>query len=160
MKILFIYPIYPDTFWSFKHALKYVSKKAANVPLEIITVAALLPHNWERKLIDMNVSSLSNKDLLWADYVFVSVMSVQRDSIISVIERCKALDKKVLAGGSMFTEEADQFPYVDHLVLNEVEINLPMFLEDLRNNEVNECIPLISSTFLPKQLFLIILYLN
>ncbi|MDA3927637.1 MAG: B12-binding domain-containing radical SAM protein [Prolixibacteraceae bacterium] len=138
MKILFVYPVYPDTFWSFKHALKFVSKKAANVPLGIITVAALLPQNWEKKLIDMNVSALNNKDLQWADYVFISAMSVQRASAVNVLERCKALDKKVVAGGPMFTEEADQFPEVDHLVLNEAELTFPLFLEDLRNNKAKQ----------------------
>ena len=79
-KILLIYPEYPDTFWSFKHALKFVSKKAAFPPLGLLTVAAMLPDEWELKLVDMNTGRLSDKDIKWADMVFISAMVVQRDS--------------------------------------------------------------------------------
>ena len=80
MNILLVYPMYPDTFWSFKHALKFVSKKASFPPLGLLTVAAMLPEDWNKKLIDMNANSLEDKDILWADYVFISAMSVQSES--------------------------------------------------------------------------------
>ena len=132
MKILFVYPQYPDTFWSFKHALKFVSKKAAYPPLGALTVAALLPIDWEKRVIDLNVTSLSDADIKWADYVFISAMVVQRSSAEVVIARCKKLGAKVVAGGPLFTAEPDEFPEVDHLVLNEAEITLPQFLSDLK----------------------------
>jgi len=133
MNILLVYPQYPDTYWSFKHALKFISKKASNVPLGLITVAALLPENWNKKLTDINVSRLRDEDIKWADYVFISAMSVQLASVRQVIERCKNLDARMVAGGPLFTEEFEQFPEIDHLVLNEAEITLPLFLEDLEN---------------------------
>lgn len=74
MKILLVYPNYPDTFWSFKHALKFVSKKAALPPLGLLTVAAMLPADWEKKLVDMNVTRLTDSDIKWADYVFISAI--------------------------------------------------------------------------------------
>jgi len=77
MKILMVYPKYPDTFWSFKHALKFISKKASFPPLGLLTVAAMLPKEWEKRLIDINVSVLTDDDLKWADYVFISAMVVQ-----------------------------------------------------------------------------------
>ncbi len=133
MNILLVYPQYPDTYWSFKHALKFISKKASNVPLGLITVASLLPEKWNKKLTDINVSRLRDEDIKWADYVFISAMSVQLASVRQVIERCKNLDARMVAGGPLFTEEFEQFPEIDHLVLNEAEITLPIFLEDLEN---------------------------
>jgi len=135
MKILLIHPKYPDTYWSFKHALKFISKKAANIPLGIISVSSLLPEEFSKKLIDLNVSKLKDKDIEWADFVFISAMSVQLASVKTVIERCKALNTKIVAGGPLFTEEFDQFPDIDHLVLNEAEITLPQFLDDLKKGQ-------------------------
>jgi radical SAM superfamily enzyme YgiQ (UPF0313 family) len=135
MNILLVYPQYPDTFWSFKHALKFISKKASHIPLGVITVASLLPDTWRKKVIDMNVSELRDQDMLCADFVMISAMSVQQASTHNVIERCKKLNKKIIAGGPLFTEEYDQFLEVDHLVLNEAEITLPMFLKDLEAGE-------------------------
>jgi radical SAM superfamily enzyme YgiQ (UPF0313 family) len=132
MKILLVYPQYPDTFWSFKYAIKFISKRAAFPPLGLLTVAALLPSEWEKRLVDMNVSSLQDKDLQWADYVFISAMSVQRMSSLAVIRRCNALGKKIVAGGPLFTASHDEFEGIDHFVLNEAEITLPLFLDDLK----------------------------
>ncbi len=133
MNILLVYPEFPDTFWSFKHALKFVRKKAGAPPLGLLTVAAMLPSEWERRLVDLNVTSLTQKDLAWADYVFVSAMIVQRDSARALIARCKQARVKVVAGGPLFTMEHEQFPNVDHFVLNEAELALPPFLADLAN---------------------------
>lgn len=130
MKILLVYPEFPNTFWSFKHALSFVDKKASSPPLGLITVSAMLPKDWEKKLIDLNVSKLKKKDIQWADIVFVSAMVVQRESADDVINLCKDLGKLIVAGGPLFTGEFDKFPKVDHFVLNEAEITLPQFLED------------------------------
>jgi radical SAM superfamily enzyme YgiQ (UPF0313 family) len=133
MKILFVYPRYPDTFWSFKHALRFVSKKAAYPPLGALTVAALLPVDWEKRVIDLNVNAITDADIKWADYVFISAMVVQKSSARDVIARCKSLGTKMLAGGPLFTAEPEEFPEVDYLVLNEAEITLPLFLADLES---------------------------
>jgi radical SAM superfamily enzyme YgiQ (UPF0313 family) len=133
LKILLVYPQYPDTFWSFKHALRFISKKAAFPPLGIITVAAMIPQEWEKRLVDMNVTALTDSDIKWADYVFISAMIVQRQSTADVIRRAKRLGVKIVAGGPLFTTEPEQFDEVDHLVLNEAEITLPLFLSDLAN---------------------------
>jgi radical SAM superfamily enzyme YgiQ (UPF0313 family) len=135
MNILLVYPKYPDTYWSFKHALKFISKKASNIPLGLITISSLLPDDWNKKLTDLNVSKLNDKDIKWADYVFISAMSVQKASVMHIIERCLMLKTKMVAGGPLFTEEYEQFPEVDYLVLNEAEITLPLFIEDINNGE-------------------------
>ncbi len=133
MKILLVYPETPSTFWSFKDALKFVSKKSAEPPLGLITVAALLPHEWEKRLIDTNVSKLEDKDLMWADYIFLSAMNVHTRSVKEIIRRCNKLNKKIVAGGPLFTTQYFDFLGIDHFVLNEAEITLPEFLKDLEN---------------------------
>jgi len=131
LKILLIYPEFPDTFWSLKHALKFIRKKSAYPPLGLLTVGAMLPKEWSKRLIDLNVTKLTEKDLAWADYVFISGMVVQRETARQIIARCKEAGLKVVAGGPLFTSEYEQFEEVDHFVLNEAELTLPPFLADL-----------------------------
>ena len=135
LQILLVYPEFPDTFWSFKHALKFVRKKAGAPPLGLLTVAAMLPPEWEKRLVDLNVTNLTEKDLKWADYVFVSAMIVQRKSAHAVIQRCKSAGVKVVAGGPLFTMEHEQFPDVDYFVLNEAEATLAPLLDDLEQGQ-------------------------
>jgi radical SAM superfamily enzyme YgiQ (UPF0313 family) len=131
LKILMVYPEFPDTFWSFKHALQFVKKSSSNPPLGLVTIAAMSPVEWEKRLIDLNVTTLKDSDLDWADLVFVSAMIIQRDSTHDVVRRCKVAGKTVVAGGPLFTGEWQDFPEVDHFVLNEGEITYPLFLKDL-----------------------------
>lgn len=131
MRILMVYPEFPDTFWSFKHALKFINRKNNNPPLGLMTISSMLPDNWERKLVDTNVRRLTDAEIKWADMVFISAMDVQRASVHEIITRVKKFDKKVVAGGPLFTGEHDQFPLVDTFVLNEGEITFPRFLFDL-----------------------------
>jgi len=131
MNVLLIYPEFPDTFWSFKHALRFIHKKSSSPPLGLLTIAAMLPKEWNLKLVDTNVQKLTQKDLKWADYAFISGMAVQRDSARTIIERCKSMHVKVVAGGPLFIYEYEDFKNVDHFVLNEAEITLPLFLQDL-----------------------------
>jgi len=131
MKALLVYPSYPDTFWSFKHALKFISKKAVHPPLGLLTLASMLPDEWEKRLRDMNVEALEDKDLEWADYVFISAMAVQKESIEEIVHRCKKRGVKIVAGGPLFTAAHEDFKGIDHFVLNEAEITLPFFLADL-----------------------------
>ncbi|UCD22439.1 MAG: DUF4070 domain-containing protein [Chloroflexota bacterium] len=133
MKILLVYPQYPDTFWSFKHALKFILKKAAFPPLGLLTVAAMLPEGWEKKLVDMNVTALTDGDLEWADYVFLSAMVAQQDSAREVIDRCKKLGTKIVAGGPFFNPGYEDFGFdeLDHIIFGETEDKLPLFIEDL-----------------------------
>ena len=135
MNILLVYPEYPATFWSFKHVLKYIAKKAAYPPLGLLTIASMLPEKWNLKLIDANVNELKDEDIAWADMVFISAMIVQKDSAQQIINRTKNLGKKVVAGGPVFTTQPEKFKGVDHFVLNEAEITLPLFLEDLKKGK-------------------------
>jgi radical SAM superfamily enzyme YgiQ (UPF0313 family) len=137
MKILLVYPEFPDTFWSFKHALRFIRKKAGAPPLGLLTVAAMLPSEWEKRLVDLNVTDLTEEDLKWADYVFISAMIVQHESVKAIIKRCKTAGVKVVAGGPLFTMEHEQFPDVDYFVLNEAEETLAPFLRDLEQGKAH-----------------------
>ncbi len=132
MNVLLIYPEFPDTFWSFKHALRFVRKRASLPPLGLLTVASMLPQTWGRRLVDLNIQSLTQSDLSWADMAFISAMGVQRRSVVETIERCKEAGLKVVAGGPLFTMEYEHFTSVDHFVLNEAELTLAPFLLDLQ----------------------------
>jgi len=131
MNVLLVYPQFPDTFWSFKHALKFIRKKANLPPLGLLTLAAMLPEEWSKRLVDVNVTKLTEEDLAWADCVFISAMVVQRESARQTIARCKEAGLKIVAGGPLFTSEYEKFEDVDHFVLNEAELTLPPFIADL-----------------------------
>ena len=93
MRALLVYPECPESFWSFKYALSFINKIRPSA-LGLLTVAALLPKDWEKKLVDMNVNPLRDEDLAWADYVFISAMVIQRKSVQEVVKRCKELGRK------------------------------------------------------------------
>ncbi len=132
MRALLVYPAIPDTFWSFKHALKFVSRKSTSPPLGLLTIVAMLPDDWEIKVIDISVNKLKDKYLKWADAVFISAMLVQRESALKVVSKCKEHNLKVIAGGPLFTAYYSDFldSGVDHFILNDGEVTLPRFLND------------------------------
>jgi radical SAM superfamily enzyme YgiQ (UPF0313 family) len=135
MNILLVYPKYPDTFWSFKHVLKFISKKASFPPLGLMTIAPMLPKDWQKKLVDVNISELKDEDILEADMVFISAMMVQKQNTDEIISRCKKFQKTIVAGGPLFSANPELYTTVDHLILNEAEITLPLFLKDLEQNK-------------------------
>jgi radical SAM superfamily enzyme YgiQ (UPF0313 family) len=115
--------------------VKVVGKKSAFPPLGLLTVASLLPESWNKKLIDLNTSPLHKKDVEWADYAFISAMNVQAESARDLIKLLNEHNLKVVAGGPLFTHEYMEYEGVDHFILNEAEITLPMFLKDLENGK-------------------------
>ena len=132
MNALLLYPRAHDLFISLKYAYRFTPKRALTPPLGLLTVAALLPHEWGKRLVDMNVSDLSDQDLAWADLVLISAAISQRRSAEQLIARCQAAGKRVVAGGPLFTLDPEACPQVDHLALNEAELTLPPFLADLQ----------------------------
>ena len=130
-RILLVHPEFPTTYWSFDHALPFVGKKASLPPLGLMTVAAMLPPAYEVRLVDLNVTALSPADVSWADLVFLSAMIVQKESFDEVTALCRQLGKPVVAGGPYPISMYGQIQGVDHFVLDEAELTLPRFLEDL-----------------------------
>lgn len=154
MNILMVYPEFPDTFWSFKYALKFLHAKSAFPPLGLLTVASMLPKNWNVRLVDMNVKHLSNKDLKWADCVFLSAMAIQRDSFNYVVENSRSHNLPIIAGGPMVTAEPELFKHLDHLILNEAEVTFPEFLQDWKTGKAkhiyrSDRFPSLSETPIP-----------
>src|SRR4029434_1503654 len=132
MKTLLVYPEFPETYWSFRHALSFVGKRSAFPPLGLLTISALLPGAWERRLVDLNVRPLRSADIEWADVILASAMLVQKDSLRRVVELCKAHGKRVVIGGPYVTTGAEHLPEPDHIFLGEPETTLPEFVRDLK----------------------------
>jgi radical SAM superfamily enzyme YgiQ (UPF0313 family) len=131
MKVLLINPEFPDTYWSFRYALPFEGKRCAFPPLGLLTVSALLPASWERRLVDLNVESLQMSDIEWADMVFATAMLVQKNSLKQVVQKCKARGKRVVIGGPYVTTTVEDVRGADHIFLGEAESTLPQFVEDL-----------------------------
>jgi len=131
MKVLLVSPATPDTFWSYKHVLPFVAKKAAFPPLGLLTVAALLPPEWELKVVDLDVRALADDDIEWADYVLLSAMMIHEKSVREVAARCAGRGKAVIAGGPLFTTSPERFPEIPHLVVGEAEELMDQICRDM-----------------------------
>jgi radical SAM superfamily enzyme YgiQ (UPF0313 family) len=128
---LLIYPEFPDTFWSFKHALKFLGKRAAQPPLGLMTVAALLPKAWKKRLVDTNVERLRDRDLAWADVVMLSAMHIQRESLAAILERCRARGLRTVVGGPIASSLTPEELKADHVVIGEAESLIANLARDL-----------------------------
>ena len=131
MNALLIYPEFPDTYWSFKHALKFLGKRAAQPPLGLMTVAALLPGSWKKRLVDTNVERLRDRDLAWADVVMLSGMHIQRDSLAAIVERCRARGLRTVVGGPIASSVPADELMADHVVIGEAEALIAGLARDL-----------------------------
>jgi len=131
MNALLIYPEFPDTYWSFKHALKFVGKKASQPPLGLMTVAALLPKAWKKRLVDANVEHLRDRDLAWADVALISAMHVQHNSLAAIVERCRARGLRTVVGGPIASSISAADLKVDHVVIGEAESLIAGLAHDL-----------------------------
>lgn len=134
MNILLVWPKMSEGFWAYPHVIWVMGKRAVHPPLGLITVADLLPRDWNQRLVDLNITQLTDADLAWADIVFISAMVSQEQSAQEVISRCKRAGAKIAAGGPLFHFRHHRLDAVDHLILNEAELTLPLFLRDLRHN--------------------------
>lgn len=135
MRVLLLYPVFPQSFWSFEKALQLVGRKAMLPPLGLITVAAILPQAWEFKLVDRNVREVTEADWNWADLVIMSAMIVQKGDLLAQIREAKRRGKKVAVGGPYPTALPDEVAEADYLILDEGEITLPKFIEAIERGE-------------------------
>jgi len=138
MKILLIYPEYENTFWNLKKVLNVMGKKAAYPPLGLLTIAALLPEKWEKILIDMNCENLKDEQIRWADHIMISSIVGQKRSTREIIDKVHKMDKKIIAGGSLFTTDWKEFSDIDTIVLGEAENLIPDLLKDIENKNLKK----------------------
>jgi len=138
MKILLIHPEYENTFWNVKKVLRVLGKKAAYPPLGLLTVAAMLPAHWEKKLIDMNCETLKEKHIKWADYVLISSIVGQKHSTKEVVDKVQKIGKTVIAGGSLFTIDWKEFSNIDTMVLGESEEIISVLAKDMENKNLKK----------------------
>lgn len=135
MKILLVNPEFPETYWSFRHALPFEGKRCVFPPLGLLTVSGLLPRDSERRLVDLNVEPLKTSHIEWADMIFITGMLAQKESLHEVVKRSRQLGKRIVLGGPYVTSTIEGLPYADHIFQGEAETTLPQFFEDLKRGE-------------------------
>src|SRR5215217_9489238 len=135
MRILLVNPEFPETYWSFRHALPFEGKRSVFPPLGLLTVSSLLPRDCERRLIDLNIERLKDSHIDWADMVFITGMLTQKESLHEVTRRCKERGKLIVLGGPYVTSTIEELPYADHIFQGEAETTLPQFFADLERGQ-------------------------
>ncbi len=121
MNVLMIYPEWPDTYWSFKHALPFEGKRSLYPPLGLLTISSLLPKHWKRRLVDTNVRRLTDADLRWADVAMLSGMLVHKQDLLAILARCRAHGIPTVIGGPVTSSVQELPQHADHVVIGEAE---------------------------------------
>ncbi|MGA7935499.1 MAG: radical SAM protein, partial [Kovacikia sp.] len=137
MRILLLYPLFPKSYWSFEKALELVDRKVMLPPLGLVTVAAILPQEWEYKVVDRNIRAVTEAEWEWAEMVILSAMIVQREDFLDQVQEAKRRGKRVAVGGPYATALPQEAETVgaDYLILDEGEITLPMFVAAVQRGE-------------------------
>lgn len=137
-QILLVYPEFPTTYWSFHSVFKYTRARASYPPLGLMTVAAMIPDGYDLKLVDLNVEELSDDDIIASKMVFISGMLVQKESFDHTVQRCRAFDRIVVAGGPYPTSAYNSMAGVDHFILGECEDIIEGFFNDMAAGEAKK----------------------
>jgi radical SAM superfamily enzyme YgiQ (UPF0313 family) len=135
MNVLLLYPLFPKSFWSFEKMLDLIDRKVMLPPLGLVTVAAILPQEWNFKLVDRNVRDVTEEEWDWADTVIMSAMIVQKEDMLAMIKESKRRGKLVGVGGPYPTALSGEVAEADYLILDEGEMTLPMFVEAVNKGE-------------------------
>ena len=135
MRVLLVNPKFPETYWSFRHALPFEGKRSVFPPLGLLTVSSLLPRDCERRLIDLEVERLKDSHIEWADMIFITGMLAQKKSLHEIVERGRQRGKLIVLGGPYVTSTIEGLPYADHIFQGEAETTLPQFFADLERGE-------------------------
>ena len=138
MNVLLVSPKTPNTFWSFRYVLSFVSKRAAFPPLGLLTVASMLPKSWNLRLVDLNVVRLHASDIRWADYVMISAMIVHKESVGEIVARCKAAGRTMIAGGPLFTTSYEEYLEDVHVVIGEAEELMEDVVRDMESGTLRK----------------------
>jgi radical SAM superfamily enzyme YgiQ (UPF0313 family) len=146
MKVLLIYPEWPNTYWSFKYALPFENRRSAYPPLGLLTIAPLLPAYWEKRLVDINVRPLTDADLAWADVAFLSGMLIHKADLLAILARCRARGLRTVVVGPAASRIAELPQHADHVVVSEAEDLIAGLAADLESGQAK---PLYTATERP-----------
>jgi len=137
MKVLLLDPRSPHSFWTFDRTLQGLGKKALLPSLGLITVAALLPKDWELRFLDTRFQPVGQEMWDWADLVMISGMIVQREDMHRLIREAKQRGKRVAVGGPYVSSLPEEVMAAgaDFIIKGEAETALPAFLEALEKGE-------------------------
>ena len=137
MKALLITPQFPSSFWSLAETCNFGDRKTLLPPLGLLTVAALLPQEWEFRLVDLNTRALAPEDWLWADLVLITGMIIQRQGVLGLVREAKEREKTVIVGGPYATSLPQEVleAGADFLVRGEGETTISRLLEALRKGQ-------------------------
>lgn len=131
-RALLIHPEFsPFGFWNYKDVCRLAGAKYPAAPLGMITLAALLPQDWDLRLVDMNTAELHDSDIDWSDLVFIGGMLSQQVNSLKLIDRVHSRGRKVVSGGPDPTSQPQIYNKADYLVLGEAEDSIIPFLRDL-----------------------------
>ncbi len=133
MNALLIYPEWPDTYWSFKHALPFEGKRSAYPPLGLITISPMLPKHWKKRLVDTNIRPLTDSDLKWADVALLSGMLVHKEEMLKILKRCRDRGLRTIVGGPIASSVTELSQYADHVVSGEAEELISQLVEDVEH---------------------------
>ena len=139
MRALLVNPAFPDSYWSGRFSLRFARRRSLLPPLGLITVAALLPRNWEIRLVDLDVEPLTDEQIRWADVVMLSGMLVQRPSLHEVLGRCRKLGVRTVVGGPYATSMPQELALADHVMSGEGEDQVPVLAADLEAGRAVGC---------------------
>ncbi|HLI34654.1 MAG TPA: B12-binding domain-containing radical SAM protein [Terriglobia bacterium] len=131
MNVLLVYPEFPDTYWSFKHALPIEGKKSAYPPLGLLTIAAMMPAHWNKRLVDTNIRPLTDADLKWADVAMLSGMIVHKQELLHILDRCRARGLRTVIGGPVTNSVSELPQHADTVVYGEAEDLMSELIDDL-----------------------------
>jgi radical SAM superfamily enzyme YgiQ (UPF0313 family) len=139
MNVLLLYPRFPKSFWSFEKMIELMGRKALIPPLGLITVAAILPQEWNYKLVDLNVREVTEAEWSWSEMVICSAMIVQKPDLLAQIQEAKRRGKRVAVGGPYATALPNEVTHVgaDYLILDEGELTIPLFVEAVKQGQMS-----------------------
>jgi radical SAM superfamily enzyme YgiQ (UPF0313 family) len=139
MNVLLLYPRFPKSFWSFEKMIELMGRKALIPPLGLITVAAILPQEWNFKLVDLNVREVTEAEWSWSELVICSAMIVQKPDLLAQIQEAKRRGKRVAVGGPYPTALPHEVSEVgaDYLILDEGELTIPLFVEAVKQGQTS-----------------------
>ncbi|MGV8168719.1 MAG: B12-binding domain-containing radical SAM protein [Candidatus Nanoarchaeia archaeon] len=136
--VLLIYPENPKTFWSYERALAIAGRKSMFPPTGLLTIAGMLPPDYNIKLIDQNVTKLKDSDIAESDVVLISAMGIHKNNLEKLIARINKIGTPIMVGGPLPTQYYDRIEGEAVFFLGEAEAGFVEELDYLIKNGYDE----------------------